>query len=497
MKFIIKPFAEIIIKSKPVRKRYLNFLQVNLNLWLKRLDCNCYAKFFWDRWEVYVEDNIDDYTYSNLIKIFSRTPWVEVFLEVLEYEFSNFDDIFIEAKKIYTPILEWKSFCVRVKRFWKHDFSSVDLERYIWWWLRQFSNWSYVKLKNPDITINIEIRENKFYLVKDKQYWIWGYPIWTQDKVISLISWWFDSTVSSFSMMKRWVKLDYLFFNLWWKSHEIAVKQVSNYLWKNFSSWYKSRFITVNFEEVVPHLIKNVDHKYRWIILKRLFLMVADNISKRNNYYSIIKGDSLWQVSSQTLKNMFVIDKASSTMVLRPLIWYNKQEIVDLSRKIWTYEFASNMPEYCWVISDKPSTWAKLEKVLQEEKNIDFSIIDKAIDTREILKIDQVLSDSNDIFHIETVYIPWNNQVVIDLREEQEYKDSPLILEWIDVMNIPFFDINHDFPNLDQSKEYLFYCDKGIMSKSHGEFLYSKWYKNIKIYKPIFDDGICRIKTWK
>ncbi len=496
MKFIIKPFAEIIIKSKPVRKRYLNFLQVNLNLWLKKLDCDCYAKFSWDRWEVIINGDIDEYTYNNLIKTISRTPWVEVFMEVLEYEFSNFDDIFTQAKKIYLPKVEWKSFCVRVKRFWKHDFSSVDLERYIWWWLRQFAKDSYVKLKNSEVTVNIEVKENKFYLVKNKQYWIWGYPIWTQDKVLSLISGWFDSTVSSFSLMKRWAKLDYLFFNLWWKSHELAVKQVSNYLWRNFSSWYKARFITVNFEEVVPHLIKNVNHKYRWIILKRLFLMVADNIAKRSNYYSIIKGDSLGQVSSQTLKNMFVIDKASSTMVLRPLIWFNKQEIVDLSKKIWTYEYASNMPEYCWVISDKPSTWAKLENVLKEEKNIDFSIVDKAIENREVLKIDQVLTQEN-IYHIETVYIPWENQVIVDLREEQDFYDNPLSIEWVAVINIPFFDINNEFSSLDQSKEYLFYCDKGIMSKSHWEFLSSKWYKNIKIYKPIFDEWSCRIKTWK
>lgn len=496
MKFIIKPFAEIIIKSKPVRRRYLNFLQVNLNLWLKNLDFKCYAKFYWDRWEVIVNEDISDYEYNNLIKIISRTPWVEVFLEVLEYNFSNFEDILKEAKKIYLSSIEKKSFCVRVKRFWTHSFSSVDLEKYIWWWLNKSAKWSFVKLKNPDITVSIEIKENKFYLVKNKHYWIWWYPIWTQDKAISLISGWFDSTVSSFSMMKRWVKLDYLFFNLWWKSHELAVKQVSNYLWKNFSSWYKARFITVNFEEVIPHLIKNTNHKYRGIILKRLFLFVADTLAKKSNYYSIVKWDSLWQVSSQTLKNMFVIDKASSTMVLRPLIGFNKQEIIDCSKKIWTYQYASNMPEYCWVISDKPSTWAKLENILKEEENIDFSIIDKAIKNKEILKIDQIIK-WDDICHVETVYIPWDGQVIIDLREEQDFNNYPLNLEWIKIINIPFFDINYDFPKLDQSIEYLFYCDKGIVSKTHLEFLLWKWYKNIKLFKPILDESVCRIKTWK
>ncbi len=498
MKFIIKPFAEIIIKSKPVRKRYLNFLQVNINLALANIWWNWYSKFSWDKWEVFIDDSIDEYTYNSLITILSRMPWVESFLEVVDHEFSNFDDIFNEAKKIYCDYVEWKSFAVRVKRFWNHDFKSTDLERYIWWWLKQHTNSSVVKLKNPDVTVNIEIRENRFYLVKSKFLWIGWYPTWTQDKVLSLISGWFDSTVSSFSLMKRWAKLDYLFFNLGWNSHEIAVKQVSNYLRKNFSSWYKARFTTINFEEIIPDLIKNINHKYRWIILKRLFLMAADILSKKNNYYAIVKWDSLGQVSSQTLKNMFVVDKASETLVLRPLIGFNKQEIVDLSKKIWTYSFACNMPEYCGVISDKPSTWAKLEKVLEEEKKFDFSLLYKAIDERKTIKIDQVLDSlKDDLIHIETSYIPWDNEIVIDLREELDFKNNPLILDWIKVLNIPFFDVNYDFENLDQAKTYLFYCDKWIMSKTHAEFLYNKWYKNIKIYKPIFDDWVCRIKTWK
>lgn len=497
MKFIIKPFSEIIIKSKPVRKRYLNFLQTNCNLSFKQVDENIKARLHWDKWEVNVYTNLSDLQKQELITKLSRMPWIESFLEVIEFDLWDFDDIFEKAKSFFLDKIENKTFVVRVKRTWNHDFRSIDLEKYLWWKFLEFSSSSKVKLKSPDITINIEINENKLFLVKKKHIWIWGYPVWTQDKVISLVSGWFDSWVATFSMMKRGCKVDFLFFNLWWKAHEVWVKEVSNYIWKNFSSGYRSRFITINFEEIVWSLLKNINHKYRWIILKRLFLKCADFLAKENEYYAIIKWDSLGQVSSQTLKNMFAIDKASETLVLRPLISFNKQEIVDISLKIGTYEYACNMPEYCWVISDRPATAAKLEKVLDEEKNFDFSLLEKALEERKIEKIDEVLDFVDEERKIEVSSLPRENEIILDIREEQKQESNPLIFEWVEIMKIPFFDINYEFENLDQTKVYLFYCDKWILSENHAISLSDKWFKNIKIFRPILDDKWCRIKTWK
>jgi thiamine biosynthesis protein ThiI len=227
----------------------------------------------------------------------------------------------LKAKDFYLKKIEAKSFVVRVKRSWKHNFSSIDLERYVWWGLLKFGENCRVQLKNPDLTIKIEIKDNNLFLVREWYKWVWGYPVGTQDKIISLISWGFDSWVSTFQMMRRWCKTDFLFFNLGWTAHELGVKQVSSYLWKNFGVWYDARFITVPFENIVKELVEKVDSRFRWILLKRYFLKIADKLAREHNYYAIVKWDSLGQVSSQTLKNMHVIDKASETLVLRPLIW--------------------------------------------------------------------------------------------------------------------------------------------------------------------------------
>lgn len=494
MKIIIKPFSEIMVKSKPVRKRQLKTLQTNISKNLKMLDENIKTHLFYDKLEVNFEWSIYISIKQNIIKRLSYIPWIESFIDVESFEieeslFKNednkevFDFIFKKSKDFYLDKIEGKTFVVRARRSWIHNFSSIDLERYIWGWLLKYSNNSKVQLKSPEITVNIELKDNNLFLVRNSYSWVWGYPIWTQDKVLSLISWGFDSTVSSFSMMKRWCKTDFLFFNLWWSAHELWVKQVSHYLWKNFWIWYDSRFIIIPFENVIKEILEKIDSRFRAIILKRYFLKVSDKLAKEYGYYAIVKWDSLGQVSSQTLKNMFVIDKASDTLLLRPLIWLNKQEILDISQKIWTYDFACNMPEYCWVISDKPATWARLDQILEQEKKIDEKILKKAIENKKTEYLKKLLTENLEWEQeIEISYVPAKGETVIDIRSEEDKKKKALLLENTEILEIPFTHINSEFPKLDQSKTYLFYCEKWVLSKLHWLYLKEKGFNNIKIY---------------
>ncbi|MCD5380500.1 tRNA 4-thiouridine(8) synthase ThiI, partial [Candidatus Gracilibacteria bacterium] len=396
-----------------------------------------------------------------------------------------FDTIFQKTKEIHLSTVDNKSFVVRIRRTGLHNFTSTEIERYIGGGLLQHGENCRVQLKNPEVTIKLEIRDKLFHVIKEQIQGTGGYPIGFQEKVLSLISGGFDSGVSSYSMMKRGCQVDYLFFNLGGSAHELGVKQVAYYLWKTFSIPHKkARFITVNFEEIMEQLLVNVNHKFRGIILKRYMLKVASLISE-NNYYALVKGDSLGQVSSQTLKNMHVVDKASDALVLRPLIADNKQEIVDVSMKIGTYNFACNMPEYCGTISDKPSTGAKLEDILEEEKNIDESILTKAFESRTMEFIKDLTQNNedkitNDVTKVTSIE---EGQIVVDVREEDMVNKKPLKIE-SEKIEIPFFQINSKFSKLDQNKTYLFYCDKGILSELHALYLQEKGFTNIKVFRP-------------
>lgn len=483
MKYIVKISPEITIKSKPVRKRCLLRIKNNIKKHLDFHEISSQISGTRDRIIVVWEE-------KKISAILLKIPGIAYFMEVESFalpeeEKEIFQFIFEKTKDYYWDKIEGKSFVVRVKRSWNHSFTSVSLEKFVWWVLLQHASNAQVKIKDSDITVQLEVKDTTLNIIKQRTQWIWWYPVGFQDKVLSLISWWFDSGVSTYSMMKRWCEVDYLFFNLWWSAHELWVKQVAYYLWKTF--WIphkKARFITVNFEEIIKQLLTKIHHKYRGVLLKRLMLQVASKISMEH-YFALIKWDSLGQVSSQTLKNMHVIDKASDTLVLRPLISMNKQEIVDISKDIWTYHFACNMPEYCGVISDKPTTGARLSDILEEEKNISPDIIQQAIDGLKVEFVKDMMDDYKQEKELEVVFLPSENDVVIDIREEALKKKQPLILEHTQIIEIPFFEINHSFKNLDQEKNYLLYCDKWVLSNLHWLYLHEKWFNNIKIYRPI------------
>ena len=494
MKYIIKISPEITIKSKPVRKQCLLMLKNNIK---KHFDFNdIKVNVTWNRDRLNLEWSSDKIT-----KILSQIPWIAHFMEVETFVLPEDKDeifhfVYEKARDFYLDKIEWKTFVARVKRTWTHDFKSIDLERYVWGWLLKHAKNTKVQIKDPEITVNIEIKDQKVHIVKYRTEWIGGYPIWFQDKVLSLISGWFDSWVSTYSMMKRWCEVDYLFFNLWGSAHELWVKQVSYYLWKTFSVPHKrARFITVNFEEIIAELLTKVNHRFRGILLKRFMLKAASMVSEWH-YFALVKWDSLWQVSSQTLKNMHVIDKASDNLVLRPLIADNKQEIINIASKIGTYNFACNMPEYCWVISDKPATWAKLEDILAEEENILDEVLVRAVEWRKTEFVRNMMEEykNKDATEIEVTFLPWNDEIVIDIREEADIKKNKLILENIEILEIPFFEINHKFKELDQNIDYLLYCDKWVLSNLHGLYLKENGFNNIKIYRPLKSESSCDLK---
>lgn|GEM_PF-1930418 len=181
---------------------------------------------------------------------------------------------------------------------------------------------------------------------------------------------------------------------------------------------------------------------------------------------------------------MNVIDRASSTLVLRPLISHNKQEIVDISKDIGTYDFACNMPEYCGVISDKPATGARLEVVLEEEQQIAPEVLERAFSSLKVQFVKDIIGEytSASESELDLVLDLSGGDIIIDIREEREKKKFPLIVD-VDIVDIPFFEINHRFKDLDQSKQYLFYCEKGVLSRLYGLYLREKGFNNIKIFR--------------
>lgn len=486
MKFIVKLFPEIMIKSKPVRQRLVKQLRQNLQVVLRKESDGVKVQGFWDKIEVRIlPDFAEDET--RVVDALQRIPGISNILKVQSYEIDDVNNAFDKISELtangYREQLKGKTFVVRAKRVGKHSFTSSELERYVGGSLLRSCETNGVRLKDSDVTVKLELRDSTLYVVETRFEGLGGYPIGTQESVLSLISGGFDSTVSSYLTMKRGLKTHFCFFNLGGDAHEIGVKQVSLYLWERYGGSHRVKFVTIPFEDVVGEILKSVHHSQMGVVLKRMMLRAAEEVANEMKILALVTGESVSQVSSQTITNLNVIDKVCDTLVLRPLVTMDKQDIIRISTQIGTEEFAANMPEYCGVISDRPTTCAKLTRIIEEESNFDFSVLERAVESRETLKIDQVMQTQKTIVDVEITNLPATNDVIIDIRSHEERDKAPLELTNNDILSIAFYELTSQLESLSKDQRYLLYCEKGTMSQMHASHLKGSGY-DVAVYKP-------------
>ena len=494
MHFIVKLFPEITIKSGPVRKRFVKQLCQNMSILLKQIDESIVVKSDWDRIEVRCKHD-DERVMARTAEVLAHTPGIANFSKVQPFDLGNLEYIFQKTLAVCGASLEGKTFVVRVRRHGEHDFNSLEVERYVGGGLNLHTDAAGVSLKNPDITVRLEIKHDKLYVVEQQTPGLGGFPLGTQEPVLSLVSGGFDSTVSSYLMIKRGLRTHFCFFNLGGRAHETAVKEVAFYLWNKYGASHRVKFVTVPFEGVVSEILQNVSNSQMGVVLKRMMLRAATRVAERMKIDALVTGEAVAQVSSQTLTNLAVIDSATEKLVLRPLIVMDKGDIIDMSRKIGTENFSASVPEYCGVISVKPTTCAKEEKIAKEEAAFDFAVLEQALDDTKVQLIDRVVDDllreGQAQAPVKQVSSLDPKQVVIDIRHPDEEALRPLVLginatalEGIEILKIPFFSLNSRLATLDKNVEYLLYCQKGIMSTLHAAHLEDDGFANVGVYRP-------------
>ena len=481
MKFIIKLFPEIMIKSESVRKRFVKILTSNIRNVLTKYDDTVAVIKHWDYIEV--RSKIDA-NLPMLIEQLQRIPGIHHFLQVEEKPFANLHEIFEQTLSDVASQLENKTFCVRVKRKGKHEFNSLEAERYIGGGLNQHIASAKVQLKNPDVTVRIEIEDDKMMLVRARYEGIGGYPIGTQEDVLSLISGGFDSGVSSYMLLRRGSRVHYCFFNLGGAAHEIGVKQMAYHIWQRYGSSHKVRFVAINFEGVVGEILENVDNGQMGVVLKRMMVRAASKIAQRFDIQAIVTGEALGQVSSQTLTNLRLIDEAADVLVLRPLITHDKEKIIAMAKHIGTDDIAKSMPEFCGVISKNPTVKAIKAKIEQEEGNFNFAVLESAVENAQYLDIRQIAEQTEkDVVSVDAVSVLGANDVIIDIRSPEEIDENPLHIENQAMIQLTFYKLSGQFTELDQSKNYVLYCERGVMSKLQALYLKESGFNNVSVFK--------------
>ena len=240
-----------------------------------------------------------------------------------------------------------------------------------------------IDVHDPEVTVLLEIRDRGAYLNAEKIEAVGGMPVGSNGNALLLLSGGIDSPVAAYMMAKRGLRVDAIHFQSPPYTSERALMKVETLCGKLTEYCGDIRFYCVPFTEIQEALRDNCDGDYFTVIMRRLMLKIANHFCEKKHYGALITGESVGQVASQTLAAIGCTDKAADYPVLRPLVGMDKKEIVEIARKIDTFE-TSILPyeDCCTVFTPKhPKTKPLIKDILAEEEKFDFEpLILKAVE---------------------------------------------------------------------------------------------------------------------
>lgn len=256
-----------------------------------------------------------------------------------------------------------------------------------------------VDVHNPDITLNIEILKDYTYIYTDKLFGLGGYPVGCQPRGLLMLSGGIDSPVAGYLALKRGIKVDCVYFEAIPHTSLEARNKVIE-LTKKLSKYRDQiKLHIVPFTEIQEEIYRRCDSDYVITIMRRMMYRIMDRLCYEKKAMCIINGESVGQVASQTLDSMNVINNVTNRVVIRPVACLDKLEIMDIAKKIDTYDI-SILPfeDCCTVFVPKhPVIAPKLANTLKQEEGFDFEpMIIKAIDNIITLNISENDKDKNE-----------------------------------------------------------------------------------------------------
>ena len=231
-----------------------------------------------------------------------------------------------------------------------------------------------VKLKKPDIELRIEIIEDTAFIGHQSKKGFGGLPIGCGEEALSLISSGIDSPAASFKMLKRGVQLSYIHFHSAPATGQESIDNVKKIIDELSKFQSSKRLFLVPFLDVQKAIMNKAPNKYWVILFRRAMVKLSCMIAKKINAKALVTGENVGQVASQTLSNINAISEVANMPILRPLVGYNKKEIINLATDIGTYNISILPYEDCcgFFVPKHPETKAKLNLIKDCERNIEI-----------------------------------------------------------------------------------------------------------------------------
>ncbi len=387
---ILVHYGEIALKGKN-RKYFENLLVENIKKAFLREKINVKIKKTNSQIIINITDfdkNSDKINLEEKIKtILENIPGIYDFSFVKQIAYKEKEDehkkILEELKKIIVEELKQKynveerkklTVSVNTKRSEKSfKIKSPEINAIIGEEL--YNNGFKINIKNSDIKIYIRILKDKILYYYEKYKGIGGLPL-KQGKVLCLLSGGIDSCVAPYYIIRRGLKVDFLHFHTFKENKKVLDTKIKKII-KVFNKYqFESKLYLLPYHEYQLSTIGKFDYKYDLVLFKNFMLRIAEKLLLEKGYDAIITGDNLGQVASQTIENLKSSSYNVKSLILRPLIGFDKEQIIEKAKSIKTYDYAiEEYKDCCSIISKKPHTKVSIEKLKEIMNKIDYEKI--------------------------------------------------------------------------------------------------------------------------
>lgn len=335
-----------------------------------------------------------EYDYEETVEILQRVFGIAAICPVVMAEDRGYEqlaaDVVQYIREVYPDCRETFKVCARRARK-SYPMNSMELNRELGGAILEACPDMKVDVHHPDIWLTVEVRQ-KIYIYSREIPGPGGMPVGTNGSAMLLLSGGIDSPVAGYMIAKRGVKIDAVYFHAPPYTSDRAKQKVVDLarLVARYSG--PIRLHVVNFTDIQLYIYDQCPHEELTIIMRRYMMRIAEHFAKESGCLGLITGESIGQVASQTLQSLAATNEVCTIPVYRPVIGFDKQEIVEISRKINTFETSIQPFEDCCTIfvAKHPVTKPNLNVIHRSEKKLDEKIdqmMKEAIETTEVIEI--------------------------------------------------------------------------------------------------------------
>lgn len=462
IRVLLRLSGEVSTKSRRTRSRFQKRLAGNLRDALESEGVDARVENAWSRLYVTATD-------AGALEPLGRVFGISSY-SALEAECAaGLDEIVEVGRRLYADRVTGRRYAVRARRSGRHPFGSHDVMDRLGAALNPGAT---VDLDDPEVEVRVEVRDDRAYLFSERRPGAGGLPIGVEGRAVALLSGGFDSAVAAWMTLRRGIELDYVFCNLGGAAYRRMVLEVAKVLADRWSYGSRPRIHVLDFTEVVEEMRRSARSPYLQVVLKRLMYRAGTAVAAETGAEALVTGEAMGQVSSQTLSNLRAIEGASNLPVLRPLIGFDKEEIIARSRRIGTYELSARVREYCSVAPGRPVTASSPEAAAEQEAAVEAEVLRAAIAGREAL----------DLRRLEATDIVGESLFVAEIAEDAEVVDTrdPAAYgswHWPGAVRRDYEELSREFGNLDREKIYVLYCGEGIRTAYLAERMQARGYE--------------------